>query len=74
MRELADDLVLSEWVEFLWPVEGKFISPKLATDGVEAGLAELRSGTSPDNDMYTFPDGTCEVMYRAGVHASFGMN
>ena len=74
-RGLADDLPLQQWLgEYIWPAEGRWISPEFVRDGVELAVAEmLRGGTTCLNDMYFFPDQTAQVAADAGIRAMVGM-
>ncbi|KCV73235.1 hypothetical protein H696_00776 [Fonticula alba] len=75
MRGYAEDLPLSEWLTTaVWPAEGRCVSHAFVRDGTQLAIAEmLRSGTTCFNEMYFFPEATCEVVDETGIRAVVGM-
>lgn len=75
LRGLADDLPLKRWLEdYIWPAEGRWVSPEFVHDGTQLAIAEmLRGGTTCFNDMYFFPDAAARAALRAGIRASLGL-
>jgi len=75
MRGLADDLPLMRWLErYIWPAEGKHVSPQFVKDGTLLACAEmLRGGVTCFNDMYFFPEAALEAALEAGIRVSVGM-
>jgi 5-methylthioadenosine/S-adenosylhomocysteine deaminase len=59
--------------QFIWPAEGKWVSPEFVELGSTLSMAELlRCGVTCFNDMYFFPDVTGKVAQRLGMRASVG--
>ena len=75
LRGVAEDLPLESWLHnFIWPIEGKWVSPEFVRDGTTLAFAEMiRSGTTCMNDMYMFPDIVGEVAQSTGMRAGLGM-
>ena len=75
LRGVAEDLPLESWLHnFIWPIEGKWVSPEFVRDGTTLAFAEMiRSGTTCMNDMYMFPDIVGEVAQATGMRAGLGM-
>uniref|UniRef100_K3W661 Amidohydrolase-related domain-containing protein n=1 Tax=Globisporangium ultimum (strain ATCC 200006 / CBS 805.95 / DAOM BR144) TaxID=431595 RepID=K3W661_GLOUD len=74
LRGFSDDKPLHQWLgEDIWPAESQFVNPVFVRDGVLLAAAEMiRSGTTCMNDMYFFPDETCEVLERVGLRGVVG--
>jgi 5-methylthioadenosine/S-adenosylhomocysteine deaminase len=75
LRGLADDMALMEWLnQHIWPAEGRHVSPEFVKDGTLLACAEmLRSGTTCFNDMYFFPEASCEAVASAKMRATIGL-
>jgi len=75
LRGFADDLELMNWLNhYIWPAEGKWVSPEFVYDGSLLAIAEMiRCGTTCFNDMYFFPEATAEAAELAGIRAHIGM-
>lgn len=75
LRGVAEDLPLEPWLQkFIWPIEGKWVSPQFVRDGTTLAFAEMiRSGTTCMNDMYMFPEVVGEVARATGMRAGLGM-
>lgn len=73
-RGLFDDEPLFEWLtKYIFPLEGKFISPEFVKIGAElAALECIYSGITTVADMYFFEDEIGEVFDRAGLRGFFG--
>lgn len=71
LKGFADDQPLHKWLQdFVWPVEGKWVSHDFVFDGAELACAEMiKSGTTCFNDMYFFPDAVAEVTKQAQMRA-----
>ncbi len=67
-RGLADDLPLFKWLqEYIWPAEGKTVSPEMVRLAYRLAIAEMVSGgTGAINDMYFFQEVAAEVMEEIG--------
>ncbi len=67
-RGLADDLPLFKWLqEYIWPAEGKTVSPEMVKLAYRLAIAEMVSGgTGAINDMYFFQEVAAEVMEEIG--------
>jgi len=62
-RGLADDLPLFKWLqEYIWPAEGKTVSPDMVRLAYRLAIAEMVSG----GDMYFFQEVAAEVMEEIG--------
>jgi len=74
-RGMADDLTLMDWLNnYIWPAEGKWVSPKFITDGFELSAAEMiRSGTTCMNDMYFYPDLVARSAQKLGIRTVVGL-
>jgi 5-methylthioadenosine/S-adenosylhomocysteine deaminase len=75
LRGIADDVPLRPWLEqYIWPREGRFVSPEFVFDGTLLGAAEmLRGGITCCNDMYFYPDAAARAYEIAGMRALLGM-
>lgn len=71
LRGYAEDLPLNAWLrEYIWPAEGRHVSPAFVSDGTELAMAEMiKSGTTCFSDMYFFPDETAKAAHRAHLRA-----
>ncbi|NPA79487.1 MAG: amidohydrolase [Thermotogae bacterium] len=67
-RGLADDLPLFKWLEeYIWPAEGKTVSPEMVRLAYRLAVAEMVSGgTGAINDMYFFQEAAAEVLEEIG--------
>ncbi len=67
-RGLADDLPLFKWLqEYIWPAEGRTVSPEMVRLAYRLAIAEMVSGgTGAINDMYFFQEVAAEVMEEIG--------
>lgn len=74
-RGIADDLPLKEWLEgYIWPAEGKWLSPEFVSDAVELACLEmLKAGITTYNDMYFFEDAAGIVTKNMGMRAVLGV-
>ena len=74
-RGVAEDFELETWLQqYIWPLEGKWVSPEFVRDGTKIAIAEMiKSGTTCMNDMYFFPEVIGEVAQQTGMRASLGM-
>ncbi|PKL51526.1 MAG: S-adenosylhomocysteine deaminase [Nitrospira bacterium HGW-Nitrospira-1] len=74
-RGLADDLPLKVWLEeYIWPAEGKWLSPEFVGDAVELACVEmLKAGVTVYNDMYFFGDAIAGSTKKAGMRAVVGV-
>jgi 5-methylthioadenosine/S-adenosylhomocysteine deaminase len=75
LRGYADDLPLMRWLqEYIWPAEGRHISPEFVRDGTLLACWEmLRGGITCFNDMYFFPAAAAEAAMSAGIRAALGI-
>jgi 5-methylthioadenosine/S-adenosylhomocysteine deaminase len=73
-RGLADDLVLSEWLEkYIFPAEAKTVSPEFVRAGTRlAALEMIQSGTTTYADMYYFEDDIARETKAAGLRGVLG--
>jgi len=74
MRGIADDMNLQDWLEkFIFPAEGKNVSPEFVRDGTTLACAEmLLSGTTTYTDMYYFEEVVAEATKACGMRAVLG--
>lgn len=74
-KGLADDLDLMDWLtKYIWPAEGKLVSPEFVYDGSQLAMGEMiRCGTTCFNDMYFYPEATAKAAELAGVRGHVGM-
>ncbi len=74
LRGIADDLRLQEWLEkFIFPLEGKFVSPEFVRDGTRLACMEMMlSGTTTYTDMYYFEEVIAEATKECGMRAVLG--
>ncbi|HET6724520.1 MAG TPA: TRZ/ATZ family hydrolase [Gammaproteobacteria bacterium] len=75
LRGYADELPLDTWLkDYIWPAEGRWVSPEFVSDGTELALAELLAGgVTCLNDMYFFPDASVGAATRMGMRISAGI-
>jgi 5-methylthioadenosine/S-adenosylhomocysteine deaminase len=75
LRGLADDLVFVDWLQnYIWPVEGKLVSPEFVCDGTQLALSEMiRGGTTCYNDSYFFQEETARATLEAGFRGVIGL-
>jgi 5-methylthioadenosine/S-adenosylhomocysteine deaminase len=74
LRGLADDLPLDRWLtEYIFPAEGKNVSPDFVYQGtLLAALEMIRGGTTTFADMYYFESDAARAVDRAGLRAVLG--
>lgn len=74
-RGLADDLDLMDWLNnYIWPAEGKIISPESTALGAKLAFAEMiRGGTTCFNDHYFFPDAIAKAANQMGIRGRVGL-
>lgn len=74
-RGVSDDIPLKEWLEgTIWPLEGQLVGHEFVKEGAELAILEMiLSGTTTFNEMYWFPEGTCEAVVATGIRAAIGM-
>jgi 5-methylthioadenosine/S-adenosylhomocysteine deaminase len=60
---------LHTWLEdFIWPLEGKWVSEEFVYQGTQLAIAEMiSSGTTCYADMYFFPDASARAATEAGI-------
>ena len=75
LRGYADDLPLMTWLkEYIWPAEGRLVSPAFVRDGTLLACAEmLKGGITCFNDMYFFPQAAAEAALKVGMRAALGI-
>jgi 5-methylthioadenosine/S-adenosylhomocysteine deaminase len=73
-RGLADDLVLSEWLEkYIFPAEARTVSPEFVRAGTRlAALEMIGSGTTTFADMYYFEEEIARETKTAGLRGVLG--
>jgi 5-methylthioadenosine/S-adenosylhomocysteine deaminase len=72
-RGMAEDLVLQDWLNKLWPVEEKFTRPQTTALGVSLALCEmLRGGITTALDMYWLPEIAARTALQAGFRLGAG--
>lgn len=69
LRGVMDDLRLEEWLlNYIFPIEGRFMNAERAKIGTELACAELiKSGVTCCNDMYYYENSVSESMIKAGM-------
>lgn len=74
LRGIADDRPLMEWLQkFIFPVEGKFVSPDFVKAGTELACLEMiRGGTTTFADMYYYESDVASAVDGAGMRAVLG--
>lgn len=75
LRGIGSDRPLMEWLKgYIWPAEGKLLSPEFVRAGTRLSIAEmLRGGTTCFSDMYLFVDDAARVVEETGIRASLGL-
>ncbi|MCX7120412.1 MAG: TRZ/ATZ family hydrolase [Gammaproteobacteria bacterium] len=75
LRGIADDLQLMDWLQnYIWPAEGKLLSPESVYDGSMLAIAEmLRGGTTCFSDHYFYPNVTAQAAIDAGMRGAMGL-
>ena len=70
-RGMVDDLDLMTWLNnYVFPMEGRFVSPEFVRVGTELACWEMiRGGTTSFVDMYFYPDEIAGVVDRCGLRA-----
>jgi 5-methylthioadenosine/S-adenosylhomocysteine deaminase len=73
-RGIADDLLLSEWLEkHIWPNEAKFVNPGFVENSGELAVLEMiKSGITYFSDMYFFQENLAHITQKAGIRALLG--
>lgn len=73
-KGLADDLPLQKWLhEYIWPLEGKLISPGFVYDSALHGAAEMiKNGITLTKDMYFYGNKTAEALTQVGLRGMIG--
>ncbi|MBR4569534.1 MAG: amidohydrolase [Candidatus Riflebacteria bacterium] len=68
-RGVMDDLRLDEWLlNYIFPIEGKFMNSETAKLGTELACAELiQSGVTCCNDMYYYEKAVSETLIKVGM-------
>jgi 5-methylthioadenosine/S-adenosylhomocysteine deaminase len=74
LRGIAGDLMLQDWLEkYIFPAEGKNVSPEFARDGTRLAVLEmLLGGTTTYADMYYFEEVIAEETRKAGMRGVLG--
>ncbi|WP_018141015.1 TRZ/ATZ family hydrolase [Thioalkalivibrio sp. ALJ7] len=75
LRGVGSDRPLMEWLKgYIWPAEGKLLSPEFVRAGTRLSVAEmLRGGTTCFSDMYLFVEDGARVVDETGIRASLGL-
>jgi 5-methylthioadenosine/S-adenosylhomocysteine deaminase len=75
-RGLADDLPLMRWLhDYIWPAEGRLLSPELVYDASLYAIAEcIRSGVTYVNDMYFFMHDIARAVTLSGIRAHLSLH
>jgi 5-methylthioadenosine/S-adenosylhomocysteine deaminase len=75
LRGIADDVPLKPWLEqYIWPREGRFLSPEFVHDGTLIAAGEmLRGGITCCADQYFFPDAAARAYRQSGMRALIGL-
>lgn len=70
-RGMVDDLDLMTWLnDYIFPMEGRFITPEFVTTGTTLACWEMiRGGTTTFVDMYFYPDQIAAVVDSCGLRA-----
>lgn len=73
-RGMADDLELMDWLQkYIFPMEGKFVTPDFVATGAELACYEMvKGGTTSIVDMYFYPDTSAKVFDKCGLRAVLG--
>ena len=69
LRGYGSDNPLKVWLEeYIWPVEGKFVSYDFVKDGTEIAVYEmLRNGITTFVDMYFYENAVADVLNQVGM-------
>ncbi len=69
LRGYGSDNPLKVWLEeYIWPVEGKFVSYEFVKEGTEIAVYEmLRNGVTTFVDMYFFENAVADVLNNVGM-------
>ncbi len=69
LRGYGSDNPLKVWLEeYIWPVEGKFVSYEFVKDGTEIAVYEmLRNGITTFVDMYFYENAVADVLNTVGI-------
>ncbi|WP_018880228.1 TRZ/ATZ family hydrolase [Thioalkalivibrio sp. ALE9] len=75
LRGIGSDHTLMDWLKrYIWPAEGKLLSPEFVRAGTRLSVAEmLRGGTTCFSDMYLFVEDAARVVDETGIRASLGL-
>ncbi|MEH6569839.1 MAG: amidohydrolase family protein [Halioglobus sp.] len=73
-RGMVDDLDLMSWLnDYIFPMEGRFVSPEFVRTGSTLACWEMiRGGTTTFVDMYFYPDEIARVVDQCGLRAVIG--
>ncbi len=74
LRGIADDLPLMDWLtKFIFPAEGRNVSPAFVKAGTLLACAEMvRGGTTTFADMYYFESDVASAVDQCGMRAVLG--
>ncbi|MBK9065226.1 MAG: amidohydrolase family protein [Acidobacteria bacterium] len=74
LRGIADDLPLMDWLtKYIFPAEGKNVSPGFVRAGTLLACAEMvRGGTTTFADMYYFESDVASAVDQCGMRAVLG--
>ncbi|MEO8586934.1 MAG: amidohydrolase family protein, partial [Acidobacteriota bacterium] len=74
LRGIADDLPLMDWLtKYIFPAEGKNVSPAFVKAGTLLACAEMvRGGTTTFADMYYFESDVASAVDQCGMRAVLG--
>lgn len=74
LKGIADDLPLMTWLKnYIWPIEGKFISPDFVYKSSLLAIAEsIRSGVTFVSDMYFNPLDARKSIEKSGIRGMVG--
>ncbi len=69
LRGYGSDNPLKVWLEeYIWPVEGKFVSYEFVKDGTELAVYEmLKNGITTFVDMYFYENAVADVLNKVGM-------
>ena len=75
LRGVGSDRPLMDWLKrYIWPAEGRLLSPEFVRAGTRLSVAEmLRGGTTCFSDMYLFVDDAAQVVDETGIRAALGL-
>ncbi|HNW83202.1 MAG TPA: amidohydrolase family protein, partial [bacterium] len=72
-KGVSEDLPLEKWLERIFPLEAKFISPEMVYICGMWGMAELlRSGVTTFSDMYFFEESVAKAAMEINIKAVLG--